>query len=248
MLIPVSGLAAPPVALSTQAVSTRIRFETTCSAAGVSSASLSSPIALVPGLTGTLQVDASLLATEALITFSGSGTGAAAGVSFHVFLEVDAPIPQIGDAMTPVFVSLEDLTVSGSTWAVRSIGATGARLPAVPACPLDEDRAAPTSTLLGSPLGDAWGYYSFHDVEIGAWPARTTNPLHLLPGETARIPIQVTFQLWHDAGSGSFSDSVRLAFRTSPTTIGNGDVNGDAQVNIVDTTLIRRALAGFPIP
>jgi hypothetical protein len=147
-----------------------------------------------------------------------------------------------------VFISLEDLTVSGSTWAVRSIGATGARLPAVPACPLDADRAAPASTLLGSPLGDAWGYYSFHDPEIGAWPARTTNPLHLLPGETARIPIEVTFQLWHAAGSGSFSDSVRLAFRTSPTTIGNGDVNGDALVDIVDTTLIRRALAGFPNP
>jgi hypothetical protein len=203
---------------------------------------------LVPGLTGALQVNASLLPTEALITFSGSATGPAASVYFRVFLEVDAPIPQIGDAMTPVFVSLEDLTVSGSTWSVRSIGATGARLPAAPACSPYEDRAAPDSTLLGGPLGDAWGYYSFHDVELGAWPARTTNPVHLLPGETARIPIEVVVQLWHAAGSGSFSNSVRLAFRTSPTTIGNGDVNGDAQVNIVDTTLIRRAIAGFPNP
>ena len=247
-LIPVSGLAAPPVPLSTQAVSTRIRFESTCSPVGVSSASLSSPITLVPGLTGTLQVDASLLATEALITFSGSGNGPAADVYFHVFFEVDAPIPQIGGALTPVFISLEDLAVSGSNWAVRSIGATGARLPAVPACSPYTDAAAPDSTQLGSPLGDAWGYYSFHDVDLGAWPARTTNPVQLLPGETARIPIEVTFQLWHAAGSGSFSDSVRLVFRTSPTTIGNGDVNGDAQVNIVDTTLIRRAIAGFPNP
>ena len=199
-------------------------------------------------MTGTVQVDVTLAPTEALIAFSGSGNGNAADVYFHVFLEVDAPIPQIGDATTPVFVSLEDLSVSGATWSVRSIGATPARLPATPACPLQSDRATPTSSQLPSPLGDAWGYYSFHDLELGPWPARTTNPVHLLPGETARIPIEVTVQLAHTAGTGTFTDSVKLVFRTSPTTIGNGDVNGDAQVNVVDTTILRRALAGFPNP
>ena len=202
----------------------------------------------MPGLTGTLQVDASLLPSEALITFSGSGTGSLGSVYFDVFFEADALIPQIGDAMTPVFASLEDLTESGSLWSVRSIGAAGSRLPAVPSCSPYTNKAAPDSTLLGSPLGDAWGYYSAYDLDLGPWPARTTNPLHLLPGETAHIPIKVAFQLQHAAGSGSFSDSVRLVFRSTPTTIANGDVNGDAQVNVLDTTLIRRAIAGFPNP
>jgi len=248
VLIPAVGFAAPPVPLPVQPVSTRIRIESTCSPAGVSSASLSSPITAVPGLTGTLQVDASLLPSEALVTFSGSGTGSLGSVYFDVFFEADALIPQIGDAMTPVFASLEDLTESGSLWSVRSIGAAGSRLPAVPSCSPYTNKAAPDSTLLGSPLGDAWGYYSAYDLDLGPWPARTTNPLHLLPGETAHIPIKVAFQLQHAAGSGSFSDSVRLVFRSTPTTIANGDVNGDAQVNVLDTTLIRRAIAGFPNP
>jgi hypothetical protein len=218
----------------------------------VSEASLSSAITSGPINDGSIQLSVSLAATEALITLSGSGIGAAADVYVHVFAEVDAAIPQIGDAMTPVFLSLEELTESGARWSVRSIAVTPARLPPGPACPVPSVRATPHSAQLGSPVGDASGYYSLYDVELGPWPARTTNPLHLLPGETVRIPIEITIQLAHAqsvSGSGdTFSDSAKLVFRVSPTTIGNGDVNGDAQVNVVDTTLIRRALAGFPNP
>lgn len=243
-----AALAAAPVPLTVQPVSARVRIETTCSPVGVSSAALTGPISSISGLTASVMLSASVTATQASFTLSGTGNGSAGDIYFEAFLEVDALVPQIGDALTPVMISLENLTESGATWSVRSINVASARLPASPSCPTDQDRAAPTSVLLGSPLGDAWGWFSAYDLDLGPWPARATHPVGLLPGDTARIPIKIAFHLRHTAGSGSFSDSVAVAFRRAATTVGNGDVNGDGQVNVLDTTLTRRALAGLPYP
>jgi len=196
-------------------------------------------------MTGLLQVDGSLLPTEVIVNFSGTGSGVAGEVYFRVFFEVEAQIPEIGDAMTPAFVSLEQLTVSGPSWSVRSVYSDGHRLPVC--SPYSNDGEAPDSEIFGSRLGNKDTYGSYQpDVE--AWSERTTNPLFLLAGDTVRIPIAVGVALYYSGSPGSFSNSVRFALRIAPTTIGNGDVNGDAQVNVLDTTLIRRAIAGFPNP
>jgi hypothetical protein len=221
-----------------------------CSAVGVSSASLATNISGVPGLNGAIDVSASLLPTEALISFSGSGSGAAGQIGFTVYFEVETQVPEIGDAMTPVYLSLEDLTETGSGWSADRLTVGPRRQAGDLGCPHALE-AAVDSMFLGSTVGPSTesSYATYSPLNFGpAWAARRTDPLELIAGDTVVIPFSFSVTLAFAGSTGAFSDSVRIAFRTAPTTIGNGDVNGDAQVNVLDTTLIRRAIAGAPNP
>jgi hypothetical protein len=191
-----------------------------------------------------------LLPSEGLITFSGSGSGAASESWFSVLFEMEVQVPEIGDAIVPVYITIDDLVETGSNWSVRQIAVFPRRHSSGPVCTYARE-AGFDSLFLGSPLGpqieSTITLYARSEFVVPG-PARRTTPIQLIAGDTVVIPLEVSIGVAFAGSSGSFSDSVRIAFRTAPTTIGNGDVNGDAQVNVLDTTLIRRAIAGAPNP
>ena len=242
------ALADAPIALTVTPVSSRIRVDATCSAAGVAAASLNAAVNSTPGMTAQLQIDSALSGSQALVTVSGSGSGGAGTAYIDVFLEVDVDVPRVGDALTPVFVSLGTLSTTGALWSLRYAAIYGSRLAPVPDCSFTES-AAPSSTQLGlgNQLGDPFNPYALFGGNLPAGE-KVTRPVPLLAGDTVRIPLQLYIQLAHDPGTGAVTASVPVSFSATPVTIGNGDVNGDSLVNVLDTTLIRRAIAGFPNP
>ncbi len=245
-LLPARAFADAPLPLTITPVSARIKVDAACSAVGVDAASLNATVNSTPGMTAQLQIDAAVSGSQALVTVTGTGSGGQGTAYIDVFLVVDVAVPRVGDALTPVFVSLGNLSASGALWSLRYAAVYGSRLAPVPDCSFTES-AAPSSTQLGTQLGDPFNPYALFGGNLPAGQ-RVSRPVPLLAGDTVQIPLQLYIQLAHDAGTGSVDASVPVLFTVTPTTIGNGDVNGDSLVNVLDTTLIRRAIAGFPNP
>jgi len=169
---------------------------------------------------------------EATGDLSDAGTESV-GAATSAEVEVEFDVPDIGDAVTPVFFSFANVTSSG-VWQPPQITAGVSAFSAF------------TSSQLGEiilPEGFAYPYVAA--IRLGPQPF--SSFLSLPPGDVVRFRTRI--QLNHHQSPplvlGAFAASAELVLRVPTPTIGTGDVNGDRNLDLLDVTLIRRALAGL---
>jgi hypothetical protein len=194
---------------------------------------------------GTISASLSIGANAATASISGTSSSDFSG-DVYMQIEVDVHVPDLGQATTPVFVSLEDV-VTPAFGHLERISLEGAKM--IPPCGTEDVLARPSSTLLGRQVGaatDGRGAddFAFYGKYLLPEILHMVQPHEFLAGDTVHLPI-VAHALVTNPG-GAFSGSFRVAFRTAAITLGSGDVNGDGGVNVLDVTLLRRAIAGLP--
>ena len=197
-----------------------------------------------PSVSGTAQVSVTTSTNGYSVHVTGSANGSAGqSVALFAFAEFDIAVPELGDAMTPVVVSLEDVSRTESGMAIDGISVWGQKLVAA-GCQAYE--IGGLSTQLGAGIGPIYGE-ALASIRYGSGPMITSVvPPSYPAGDTVRIHLAAILEPTLTAASGTFDESFRVAFRTSAPAIGNGDLNGDRSVDIVDSAILRRKLAGLP--
>jgi hypothetical protein len=248
-LLASASRAAAPVDLLVQPVEFGALIGAQCYHA-LSSAVVSSPFSIPGGTNGTLQVVALSLPNGARVDVDGSASGPAGSVSVAVQIEVDVAIPDVGDAMTPLFASLDHWDHLGAQWRLARATLVVGRIS--PSCVTTE--ATPTSSFLGA-IGAAPGatassgfrqFASYANLASMASPVRATEPHSFIAGDTVRLPLLLSLEFQYSGSADGFLDSINVELRTAPPTLGSGDVNGDRKVDLLDVTFLRRRLAGLP--
>ena len=136
-----------------------------------------------------------------------------------VTVTVDIPVPLVGGALTPIHLKLVDVGNSGKpgTVIVESM----------------KDASARGVSLMPGGLSSPTG------------PTSEGIVFFAPGGETARTTFSVSVQSFlFDPDIVTVATEVQ--FFTVSTAPGNGDLNGDGKTDIVDSTLLRRLLAGLP--
>jgi hypothetical protein len=207
-------------------------------ATGTSSATTSGSFSDPYGNRGSVSATVTTLADRSRVEASGvvSTSGGAASLDVYADLEVEFDVPDIGDAVTPVFFSLTNVTTSG-----------GWLLPQLQAATLDFFSTFNSSQFGGFILAEAHpnpilaGFNTFW-----VWQQPFSSFLSLPAGDVVRFRTRIRLQQGQPAPmEGPFTTSAELVFRVPTPTIGTGDVNGDRFVDLLDSTLLRRRLAGL---
>jgi hypothetical protein len=163
-----------------------------------------------------------------------------------VFVVANLDIPELGDATSPLYVMVEDPLEAGSGWAVASVWVESGRADIVDC---DEFHSSPPfSTILGSNVGleQLFPRASYVNPGVPQVFSKTTTPAVFPAGDQVEVHLAISIDLRLGATLGSFDDTIRIGVFSLTPAIGNGDLNGDRAVDIVDSTLLRQNLAGFP--
>jgi len=174
---------------------------------------------------------------------NGFGTGGPGStMTAEAYADVDVAVPQIGDAMTPLLVSIDGLTKSGSGWSIDTISVTPGTLDT--ATCQESDRSPHSAQLNVDLEGNLDGFSSY-----GETPTTTSSAVvdSYPAGDTVRLHLEIFVSLSLQSSLGSFDDSFTVTVKSSAPAIGNGDMNGDHAVDILDATILRRQIAGLPV-
>jgi hypothetical protein len=183
----------------------------------------------------TIVADRILIELEGVLSVVGTSTpqiGASAEVTF------DFVVPDVGDALTPIFIDFSNLAESG-TW-------MPARLRAAGVSSVEGVYSSISSSQLGAlVLPEAWPAATYAALE-GALVQPLASFVSLPTGHSIRARIGMYFNRSAavPASTGAFATTAELRLRAPTPTIGTGDVNGDRFVDLLDSTLLRRRLAG----
>jgi hypothetical protein len=225
-----------PLPVTPVSVSLRTSYDLLPEASGTGGATTSGSYTTSEGWQGTASFTATVQADRVDVMISGETTQAGTGTFYFAplaELAVDVVVPEVGGPLTPIFWSVTDFEFQGSSQTVP--------------CVVASVDAAVSSTIAGADL-------ELQNGAVQALQCPSVQPANqagfvLVPsGDTLRITRFVISSSTESIGQqvGTWSASFSIRFRTSAVTIGTGDVNGDGLVDVLDVTLIRRALAGLP--
>lgn len=160
--------------------------------------------------------------------------GAAAALNARA--TVDVNVPSIGEGVTWVYMDpIKEIEVS-----------PGVNPPATSCSSILQNGADSPSTPNGTqlmPVGVDQGF-RLATVDISS-PASSLSYLPLPPNQTVRLVIPFACALL-SREPGVFHSRTSFRFRVPTPSVGMGDLNGDNNVDLLDSTLLRRSLAGLP--
>jgi hypothetical protein len=203
---------------------------------GTDSASIQQPYSTPDGFTGQFDATVTINSDRLTVDFSGSKIQDPNALRDRllslvgtVVLEFD--VPDIGLPLTPLFLGWDTKLLQDVGW-------------------YSDERIPSAQVLASESLKVFGGEFVPNATTIRGW-GYVTNPVRLaqfVSSDTIRLSVWFSVGKRIDAGTlGSFLNSFELRFRTVAPMLGSGDVNGDGSVDILDVSLMRRALAGLPV-
>ncbi len=186
-----------------------------------------------------MNATATISGSDIVVTLSGFAT--APLFQLYLSARINAQIPVLGGPISPVYIGVDAISESGSA-RLTQIPVTYYSFPET--CSDTPLHSLPESTLLGVGAGET-NFTAAHYSNTGT-PERWLVPAAFPAGDYVlfSLYVPITVEL---VGGSLFDDSFKITFRTTTPAIGSGDMNGDHSVNILDSTLLRRLLAGLPI-
>ena len=243
LLLPISAHAGGVVPLGITGVSIQARINHSSgpglvgplgtdfsSAAGTLVSPLSSRLSTDVTFTAQVAGDRIAFTLDGIVT---ENSGAVTGLDFKVDVTLGILVPDVGDAVTPVYSDFENLVIGGIMTEALEAEASIVEV---------------SSGLLGDMIFRASSPFPNPFVFLGE-SIQGIDPVQmtLLPGgDSVQISLHLTGS-WLIAGLGAYSSSGEFRFQTATPTIGTGDMNGDSNVDILDSTILRRLLAGLPL-
>lgn len=181
-------------------------------------------------VTGVVTVEADSIVVVANAANTRTIVGGSAEVTATVV--IDMVVPELGGSTTPIAFDVETIAEAWTEWAPPTVNAS---------LPNSKFHSLSTNQTMVS------GNF------VAGWSAATGSgggSFALLPaGDTIQLTLSISQGSDVPSGViGGFESSYRIRFRTRQPTIGTGDINGDGSFNVVDVTILRRILAGDPVP
>lgn len=221
----------------------------TCGAIGTSSASINTTFGPGSTMTGQLQGTASIAGNDLVIDLSGFAAGGPGEIKVQVQWIFEFDVPNLGDATSPTYLVIRQPLETGSGWRIKQIMTTPTAIsPATCPGPNLGGLDLPTSTMLGVSLGYFLDSFTANYSNEGP-PYLVTNkttPSVFPAGDRVVVSLVVDVRIELTSALGSFDDTVTLSLLSLTSAMGSGDLDGNGAVNIVDSTILRQRLAGFP--
>ncbi len=242
--LPAAAVELAEVALTPQTIrlATQQSGAMVCGPFGTSTASLSGPLG---SGAGSFSATATVESSEIAVALSGAGAGGPGHVDVQVQTTVTFEVPSLGDSTSPIYVLIGGPAEGGAAWTIESISVEPVKID--PAYCGTEVSYPGLSTLLGARVGTpAHWLASYRWVQAPQPPERATEPQVYPAGDHVVLSLGIWASSVLSGPSGSFDSTFSVQIRSLSPAIGNGDLNGDQSVNIVDSTILRQRLAGFP--
>ena len=216
-----------------------------------SSASIAEPFDIPGLLSGNLTASTDV-GDGVTIDLAASNVFGAGRVMMMTEVVFDLPVPALGASDTTIYLHAEvveevgtasfsnpDWLPSNEPLQLLSVHAQGL------GAPVHLDFQDPPRC---TPYSDPWTR-ARQCERVRPIQARNVLPLTVPAGENLRIH----FQFWPSneaaaATNGSFSYTLRFRALVPPLEAGAADVNGDGAVDVLDVAVLRRVIAGLPVP
>jgi hypothetical protein len=192
---------------------------------------------------GQVSATADLVGADLSVHITGFGSGAGAQ-QFDLNVRVLVDVPQLGGPTSPVYIGIDSIN-DNPLWRLMDISAGYYSFPFT--CSDTPITQLPQSTMLGMGAGNADFVVGQYKLDPAGGLRHFLSPLSFPAGDHVEVSLFVPIVLEEFSLGGPIDATFKITFRTTTPAIGNGDMNGDHLVNVLDSTLLRRQLAGFPI-